>query len=229
MFRALILIFLVLLIGAAAWPQADPVVSGWFYRPGAGFYLAGQPALVFLHGVAYYGARMLGVLLAVGACIAALRRKPLGGMNAKDWLFLFLALLIAPGLVGNALLKDHWGRARPHEVTEFGGTASFSPALAPQPGAHRNGSFVAGDPCFGFYLTAFAYVLPGARARRRALYGGLAAGAVLGLARILMGAHFLSDVLFAAFFMPLTIALLHAAMYGPRETRVRWREWLAVR
>jgi membrane-associated PAP2 superfamily phosphatase len=208
------------------WPRADLIVSGWFYRPGQGFYLADQPLLVFLHGVAYYGARVLGAGLAVAALVAVLRRKPLFSISAKGWLFLFLALLLAPGLVGNALFKDQWGRARPHEVTEFGGAASFSPALLPQPEAHRNGSFIAGDAAFGFYLTAFAYVLPTAAARRRALRVGMLAGILLGLARIMMGAHFLSDVVFAGFFMLTTIAALHAAMYGPRETRLRWREWL---
>ena len=112
-------------------------------------------------------------------------------------------------------------------MTQFGGTATFSPALVPQPEAHRNGSFVAGDPCLGFMLTGFAYVLPAAASRRRALYGGLLAGGLLGAARIMMGAHFLSDVLFAGLFMLATIALLHATLYGPQTTRARWREWLA--
>ena len=111
-------------------------------------------------------------------------------------------------------------------MTEFGGRAAFSPALIPQATAHRNGSFVAGDAAFGFYLTAFAYMF--GRNSRRVFWGGMAAGGAFGLARIMMGAHFLSDVLFAAFFMLLTIALLHALMFGRKDTRDFWRDWANV-
>jgi membrane-associated phospholipid phosphatase len=39
-------------------------------------------------------------------------------------------------------------------------------------------------------------------------------GALFGGARILMGAHFLSDVLYAAVLMLLVANLLHRAMFG---------------
>jgi lipid A 4'-phosphatase len=54
----------------------------------------------------------------------------------------------------------------------------------------------------------------------------MAVGAVLGMVRIMMGAHFFSDVIFAAFFMLATSAGLHAIMYGPKATAIHWRNWL---
>ncbi len=220
-------------------PRADLAVAGWFYLPGAGFPLAEHPFFIALHYAATYGARALGAALVIVAAMAALRRGPVLGLAAKAWLFLFLGLLIAPGLVGNVLLKDHWGRARPREVTEFGGPKTFSPPLAPQKDARRNGSFVAGDAAFGFYLASFAYVMPppspSRDKRRRRRYSstivfraGLLAGVLFGLARIVMGAHFFSDVVFAAITMLITAAALHAAMFGRRATRARWREWLGL-
>ena len=40
-----------------------------------------------------------------------------------------------------------------------------------------------------------------------------------------MGGHFFSDVIYAGVFMVLTIAALHAVMYGGRQTAALWRGW----
>jgi len=216
------------------WPQIDLAVSGSFYSVGKGFSGAVNPFFLTLHAVANYGARLLGVLCAVGLAVSFLRRKVILGLDAKSWLFLFLGLLLGPALVANAVLKDHWGRARPREVTEFGGTHVFSPALEPQANPRKNGSFVAGDPAFGFYLTSFAYVAPNGnpqshRRKKQIFWGGIAIGALFGLARIAMGGHFLSDVLFSSFFMLAVGALLHMAMFGRKATATNWRDWFFLK
>ncbi|MDE2029728.1 MAG: phosphatase PAP2 family protein, partial [Alphaproteobacteria bacterium] len=130
-----------------------------------------------------------------------------------------------PGLVANAGFKDHWGRARPREVVEFGGTRAFTPALEPQfETAHPNGSFVCGDGAFGFFFTAFAFVaVP--KWRRRLFWAGMGAGAAFSLTRLVQGGHFLSDIIYATFFMLLTTTLLYAVMYGPRAAVERWRDF----
>lgn len=218
------------------WPEIDLTVSGWFYESDKKFSLAIHPLFLFMHSVAYYGARVLGVGLFVVAMVA-FYRKAVWGISGKAWLFLFIALMVGPVLLANVILKDHWGRARPREVAEFGGVYSFSPAWIPQQHARRNDSFVAGDAAFGFFLSSFAYVVPLAAASRRrekpnlsrrVFWGGMAAGSLFGFARIAMGAHFLSDVLFAAFFMLGTSALLHLAMFGSRATAIYWRNWFFV-
>lgn len=220
------ILFAALLALPVIWPPVDLWVAGLFYRPDGGFFLADNPICVALHWGAYDGARVLGVGFAVLAVAAWARRKPLLGCDAKAWLFLLLALLIAPGLVANAGFKDHWGRARPREVTAFGGAAPFSPALIPQPHPKRNESFVSGDGAFGFFLPVFAYVVPRRRSRR-VFWAMMAAGAAFGFVRIVMGAHFFSDVMYAAFFMLATVAAVHAAMYGRAETAARWRSWFS--
>jgi lipid A 4'-phosphatase len=146
-------------------------------------------------------------------------------LDSKAWLFLFLALLIGPGLVANVGFKDHWGRARPREIAEFGGSQTFSPALTPQfEKARANGSFVSGDGSFGFFLPAFAYVVP-RRLSRRVFWGGMAAGSAFGFSRLASGAHFFSDIVYAAFFMLAIGASLHALMYGLSETKARWKSF----
>ncbi len=219
---------LIILASLVLWPHNDLVISGWFYKTDGGFYLADCTFCLVMHWLAYYGARAIGIALACITPYTYLRSKPLWKIDAKGWLFLLLALLIAPGLVGNVILKDQWGRARPRTVTEFGGSNIFSAPMIVQKENRPNGSFISGDAAFGFYLTSLAYVFP-PRARRkisrRAFWGGMAAGLAFGATRIVMGAHFFSDVLFAGFFMLATMAALHAVIYGWRNTRDYWRDW----
>jgi lipid A 4'-phosphatase len=217
-------LFALLLICAAIFPQLDLLASGLFYKSGQGFFLAGNEPFVALQWLAYYGARALGVALALLALAAFLRRGSILAVDKKGWLFLLLALLIGPVLIANAGFKDHWGRARPREVTEFGGSRSFSPALVPQANARPNESFVSGDGAFGFFLPSFAYIVP-PKWSRRVFWGCMGLGGLFGLARLVMGAHFLSDILYAAACMLMASAGVHAAMYGRAATAARWRGW----
>ncbi len=217
--------FAVLLALPVAWPQVDLLLSGLFYRAGEGFPFADNLGMKALHLSAYYGARVLGLAF-VGLAFAAWVRSYLRGKrgydSSKPWVFLFLALLIGPGLVANVGFKDHWGRARPREVVEFGGKDTFSPALAFRfEKARSNGSFVSGDGAFGFFLPAFGYVAP-SRFKRKAFWGGMAGGVVFGFVRVAMGAHFFSDVVYAAFFMLVSVAGVHAAMFGRQGTSACW-------
>ena len=219
------IVFAVLLALPVLWPQVDLLASGLFYSKEQGFFLADKTCLNAIHWFAFDGARALGAAFALGAIVAWYRRKAGFVLDAKAWLFLLLALVIGPGLVANVGLKDHWGRSRPREVVEFGGEESFSPALVPQfQKARSNGSFVSGDTSFGFFLPAFAYIVP-RRFSRRVFWGSMGAGLAFAFSRLAMGAHFLSDNLYAAFFMLVSTASVHAAMYGGQKTKARWQRW----
>lgn len=218
------------LLAVVLYPRLDLIVSGLFYKPNGGFYLADHPALVFLHHVAIRDSWYLGELLLALIPISYFIPKIRARIEPKGWLFLFLALLIGPVLVANGTFKDHWGRARPRTVQEFGGPSHFSPAIIPQADTGENGSFVSGDGAFGSYLHSIAYLVPvqNRRRSRRIFWCSLALGSAFGIARIIMGAHFFSDVLFAALFMFMTSAGVHAGLYGWRKTRDCWRTWLGI-
>lgn len=124
-------------------------------------------------------------------------------------LVLVLTMAVGAGFLTHTVFKDHWGRPRPKQVDEFGGQQPFRPYYKPnffhQPEPSK--SFPCGHCTMGFFF--FAVALVGKRIKsRRMLYIGIGIavilGALLGLARMAHGGHFLSDVLFSALLMWLT-------------------------
>jgi len=146
--------------------------------------------------------------------ISSLRSHGLSlGVARAPWLYLAVCLIVGPGLVANLVLKDHWGRARPEHLIEFGGSKKFTPALIPARECDRNCSFVSGEAA-AVYMPFFAAALAAARYRLALLATGVVLGSMAGAVRMAQNAHFLSDVLFAGVFMALTAAVLHIAVFG---------------
>lgn len=173
----------------------------------------------------------MAIFAIVGICtiVATVRtllakRQWFGLEQARCW-FMIAALIVGPGVVANLVFKDNLGRARPRDVIEFGGTKAFTPALVPSAECPRNCSFVSGEAS-SMYAAFFALALLLPQFRMTLLIGGIAAGTLAGTVRIIQGAHFLSDVLFAGILMAVTVSILHIAFIGLwREPR---RTWAAI-
>lgn len=180
------------------WSGFDLAAQEWIHRVGGGgwrlgehpfwkwLYLAGTiPAAVIVFGA-------MG-LLALGWRRAGLRpwRRVLS--------FLILSGIIGPGVITNAILKEYWGRPRPRELTDFGGRAEFEPVLT-YDAASEGLSFPCGHATMGFYFLALYFLLRGRRTdlAQGVLFGSLALGGLMGIARMTQGAHFFSDVVWAA-------------------------------
>ena len=114
--------------------------------------------------------------------------------------FIVLAGAMGPGIVVNSGFKDNWQRARPYQVQEFGGTQQFTRAAVMTDQCNNNCSFVSGHVACGFFLASLMLI----DRRRRVMWAavGVASGLTIGFARIADGAHWLSDVLWAA---PITL------------------------
>jgi len=201
-------------------PQIDLWTSGLFYRPGEGFFLADAFAARAIYRLVQYVTVALAIALPLVLILTLRLRRPVLGLDLRALIFLIAALAIGPGLVVNTLLKDHWGRARPNQIQEFGGSRQFTPAFEPTDQCARNCSFPAGHPAIGFYFVAFAMVIASPRPRRLVFAGALAAGALLGVMRIAQGGHFLSDVVFSSLLVLGVSWLLYEAIvrHGWRAT-----------
>jgi lipid A 4'-phosphatase len=168
-------------------------------------------------------ARGLVVLLVAPAFIATLNKLVLPRwrmlIEGRAALFLAVTLALGPGVVTNLIFKDHWGRPRPIDATEFGGSDRFMPWWDPRGPCANNCSFVAGEPSGAFWTLAPAALAP--PPWRPLAYGAaLAFGAGIGLLRIGSGAHFFTDVVFAGVFMFLVVWTLHGLIYRWRATRL---------
>ncbi len=200
-----IAIYLAALAGASAlflfFPGLDLWTTGLFWRPGEGFFLANWAPFRFLYDIVPRVTEAVLLLALAAAASLVWRKRALFGLDRPRIAFLVIALLLGPGLLVNTVLKDHWGRARPSQVEAFGGTKQFTPAPLPARQCERNCSFVAGHPAMGFYLVSLAFLIPVGVRRRQTTVVALAAGAVVGIARIAQGGHFLSDVVFSGLFV----------------------------
>ena len=194
-------------------PTVDLWFTGLFYDGVRGFYLSGAWWVrLFYHLIPVITTCVVLGLLALLAC-ALIRKRAVGPFNTRVVLYLLATLALGPGLVVHTVFKDHWGRARPRDVIEFGGDKTFTPAFVISDQCDRNCSFVAGHPSMGFYFFALAFL---ARRRRYRLYlaaGGF--GGLVGLGRIAQGAHFLSDVIFSGVFVFVVAYILYYCLLRP--------------
>lgn len=221
LFRGAAIVGAVAAVLFLAFPDLDLKTSDLFYRgngifagkTGGVFSLPPATIAAFIRLIFYVSFIAVCVTNAIGIAVTLIGKRRFLGLGAPRWLFLAACLIVGPGLVANVILKDHWGRARPAQTVEFGGSKKFTPPLIPSDQCDRNCSFVAGEPSM-MYATVFAaaFLLP--TIGRGLLVAGVGMGLVSGMVRISQGGHFLSDVIFAGVTMALTVAVLYVLL-GP--------------
>ncbi len=209
-----------LIIGAAAavlfavFPHLDLDTSRYFYRgngvfsgKSTGIFSGGPPTTVsdVIRLVLYFSFIGVCVLNVIALIASFVLKGDVFRLGFVKWLFLAACLVIGPGLVGNEILKDHWGRARPVHLSEFGGTKKYTSPLMPSDECRRNCSFVAGEASM-MYAVFFSAAFLFPEIAGVMIVAGVAAGLFAGFIRISQGAHFLSDVIFAGVTMALTVA-----------------------
>jgi len=118
--------------------------------------------------------------------------------SRKIGLFLVIYLILGPGLVINTVFKDHWGRPRPVEVKNLGGTEKYLPVWERgTPGIGK--SFPSGHAAVGYFLFAPFFFLrkQSPKSAWFFLLLGLSYGTFMGIGRMVQGGHFATDVLWA--------------------------------
>jgi lipid A 4'-phosphatase len=194
-------------------PSVDLAVSGLFFNgvafPGAAWWVKLQQDLLTL----FLCITMLSVVL-VYAWNRLLRQRVLK-IDGRRVVYLFLVMVIGAGLIVNTGFKDNFGRARPRDVAEFGGSRMFTPAYVVSRECRTNCSFSSGDAAAGFFTIALVMAFR----RRRVYYVAAGAlGVVISISRLAAGAHFFSDIV-VSFFVMLIVSdvLFHYMIAIPSE------------
>ena len=140
-------------------------------------------------------------------------------ISGRAVVFLIATMALGPGLLVNVALKDHWGRPRPIDVSELDGNQHFVAWWDPRGDCPNNCSFVSGDVAGAFWTIAPAALAP--PQWRVVAYGAaLTLGTAMAAFRVMAGAHFVSDVVFAGVFTFLIIWLVYGLIYRWPRTRL---------
>jgi membrane-associated PAP2 superfamily phosphatase len=140
-----------------------------------------------------------------GLVMSLVRRD---GAARRHSVFILLAVAIGPGLLVNAICKDHWDRPRPRDIVQFGGASHY--VVAPLPG-EGGSSFPCGHCSVAFLYGAGWWIWRRRRPHLAALslVAGVVAGVAMGICRMAAGAHFLSDVLWSGLLVAAVVHVLY--------------------
>jgi lipid A 4'-phosphatase len=172
----------------------DIEIMRTFYRAGPDHWPLGrQWPWSVLYQLAPYITASLLIIGTAGLLMAHLWNREAWRRNS---IFLILCIVIGPGMVINAVFKDHWDRPRPRDIVEFGGTLHYTPAPLRGEGGS---SFPCGHCSVGFLYAGGWWMWKRRRPgwARASLTLGLLVGTSLGVGRMAAGGHFFSDVIWS--------------------------------
>ncbi|ACL70630.1 phosphatase PAP2 family protein [Halothermothrix orenii] len=197
------LIILLILSSIFWFTGLDIYIQSLFYKEDSGWYLKDH---FFWKGLYEYGPVpalaifLISLILFIsGFFIKGLKRY------RKITIFIVLLMFIGSGLIVNFIFKDHWGRPRPRDIKEFGGEMEFVHHWV-MGNSGKNSSFPSGHASVAFFMF-FPYFIWRKHKKTIArffLVLGTGYGLLMGLARVIQGGHFASDVVWAGGFMYLT-------------------------
>jgi lipid A 4'-phosphatase len=194
-----------------AFPGIDLYISGLFFQDG--FHLREQWWTLFMHESLGYFICLATATVTGLYLYNKLWRRNLCDVDGKRVVYLLLVLIVGAGLIVNVALKDNLGRARPRDVTEFGGSKLYTPPFVVSRECNKNCSFSSGEAAGGFFTLALALALS---RRRRVLLAAVGFGVFVSFCRVASGAHFLSDTVVSFFVMLIVADVLHYYLVAER-------------
>ena len=191
---------LIILIGVLTlvfrYTKLDITLEHYFYSPQKGWMLQYQPFWDFIYRYGIFPGYILAFLGLILISLSYWNSKYI--KFRKVSFLLVFTIIVGPGILVNLVLKDHTGRPRPREITEFGGTETYL-CVCEIAKTNEGKSFPCGHCSMGFYL-AIPYLFYRGRKKfiaRSFLITGLLYGILIGIARMMAGGHFASDVVWA--------------------------------
>jgi len=170
-------------------------------------------ALLLNGGVDYFLYATMSTVVGIYA-FNRLMKRDLYEVDGRKVLYLLLVLVIGAGLIVNVIFKENFGRARPRDIEEFGGSKHFTPAFVITRECDRNCSFSSGHGAGAFFSVALALALS---RKRVTLLAALAFGGLVSFSRVASGAHYFSDSVVSFFVMVIVADLFYYCMFVYRH------------
>ncbi len=205
----------------------DLRMQRWFWNPSEGVWkFTNNEIVTSIYNIGVIPALLTG-LVSLAVLLLGIGREDIARYR-KIAVYFILTLVIGAGIITNLLLKALWGRPRPSQLVEFGGSQSFEPVLVYMSETYGK-SFPCGHATMGFFFWSVALALPRRRKGMRIGFAifGLILGAALGFGRSVQGGHFLSDTLWAAAVMWfVSIVLFHLLQLGEQRPYIPKKAFL---
>jgi lipid A 4'-phosphatase len=201
-------------------PQLDVEIAAYFFRPDIKAQVGAMQPVLEMVRTCNTILTVSTVLLALTALVLKLiwPRGP-ALMPARAALLIVGTFALGPALLANGVFKSHWSRPRPGEVIHLGGNSPYMRWWDPRGECNGNCSFVSGEASSAYAMLAPAVALPPPW-RYPAIGAALLYGSMIGLVRMALGGHFLTDVIFAGVLTALIVWLLHGLLYRWPRTRL---------
>src|ERR1700737_1343732 len=148
----------------AVWPQLDLKLAALFFdAQHGGFWRSYDPFYLFARDASTWVIALVAAPAGLAIAMKFVRPQRALLIPGRAIVLMLLSLALAPGVLANLVLKEHWGRPRPIDVAEFGGDEHFRPWWDPRGDCPKNCSFIAGEPSGAFWTMApgahfFSYV-----------------------------------------------------------------------
>ncbi|MCC8417935.1 MAG: phosphatase PAP2 family protein [Rickettsia endosymbiont of Bryobia graminum] len=198
----------ILLLLVTIFPNIDIDFSNLFYNEQESFFSRDNIIVQFCFIIIPILTKTLIVVLLLYLLYLVIRYRSLKKILLSGSIYLVISTAIGPGLLVNHIFKENFGRARPIQITNFSGTQKFSKFFEITNECKHNCSFSSGHAAMAYSFSNLAYVAPYVFFTR--IYSlALFFGSAVGMSRILMGGHFLSDVLASCFVVLIINHLLY--------------------
>jgi membrane-associated PAP2 superfamily phosphatase len=201
-----------------AGPNVDLTLTGLFYQPANNDFAAGSQtgfAMLREHGAV----AVLSCIVLTALALPLFSRWKLPRVPGRTAVFLTVSLILGPGVIVNAGLKEHWGRPRPGMIVEFGGQHEYVHWWSLRGTCKTNCSFASGEAASAAWMFAPAMIAP-LPWRAAAMAGAAIFTVTVSLLRLAAGGHFLTDIVFGVLITLIVLLATYQVTF-----RTRWPEF----
>ena len=208
-----VLVAIITYIVFSLFPTLDQEISRSFYSSESGFLMRHDEFAGGFRKLIIYSITIFYVVVLWCGLKSYNEQQSIWGLMWHKWAFLGFTALGGAVMVVNVILKGNWGRARPKDVNEFGGSVEFTPFWQWANQCQDNCSFTSGEVAGVAVIAITIAFLFESRMRIVTLCIGVIMSALVGWLRVATGSHFTSDAIMSVSLMMIFTSLFYYVFF----------------